>query len=358
MTLTWSTPGSNGGLPIAGYTVTASPGGATCTTGNLSCTVGGLTAGVNYGFTVTATNSGAYTSGPSNTLFATPTAAPTAPGAPNLVSAVRADSQVALTWQAPGSNGGSPITGYTATASPGGATCTTTGALFCTVGGLTNGVNYSFTVTATNAVGTGAPSNAMSATPATAPSAPTLLTATAGASQVTLTWSAPGSTGGLPISGYTATASPGGASCTTSALSCTVGGLTPGVTYSFTVTATNTGPYTSGPSNTLFATPTAAASVPGAPNLVSAARADSQVTLTWQAPGLQRRLADHRLHRHRQPRRPHLHHHRRPLLPDHRAHQRRQLLLHRHRHERRRHRRPLELALRNAGGRAQRAWPA
>ena len=89
------------------------------------------------------------------------------------------------------------------------------------------GTQLSFTVTATNAVGTGGASNSLSATPATVPGAPTLTSATAGSGSVTLAWSAPGSNGGSAITGYTASA--GGANCTTNGLSCTVTGLTPSV---------------------------------------------------------------------------------------------------------------------------------
>src|SRR4029079_18370144 len=72
----------------------------------------------------------------------------------------------------------------------------------CTVTGLTNGQTYSFTVTATNAVGTGPASNSLSATPATLPGAPILNSATRGNGQVTLAWSAPSTNGGSPISNY------------------------------------------------------------------------------------------------------------------------------------------------------------
>ncbi|MTB23398.1 MAG: hypothetical protein F2920_07005 [Actinobacteria bacterium] len=52
-------------------------------------------------------------------------------------------------------------------------------------------------------------------------------------------WNAPLDTGGLVITSYTATALPGGASCTSTTTSCVIVGLTTGETYSISVTATN-----------------------------------------------------------------------------------------------------------------------
>jgi hypothetical protein len=78
------------------------------------------------------------------------------------------------------------------------------------------------------------------------PGAPTGVHATAGNRSALVSWSAPASTGGSSIKGYTVTSSPGGKTCTTTgAKSCTVSGLTIGLTYTFTVRATNatrTGP--------------------------------------------------------------------------------------------------------------------
>ncbi len=127
---------------------------------------------------------------------------PTVPGAPTGLAATPGNGQVALAWTAPASNGGSAITGYTATASPGGATCTsaTPG---CTIGSLTNGTTYSFTVTATNAVGTGPASAPVSAKPATVPGAPRNVKASRNQTKgVTLTWTAPSSNGGSLVTGY------------------------------------------------------------------------------------------------------------------------------------------------------------
>ncbi len=88
----------------------------------------------------------------------------TAPDPPASVQATAGAERAVVSWVAP-RTGGSPIAGYAATSSPGGLTCSTTTALSCTVSGLTDGHAYTFTVTATNRVGTSAssfPSNPVS----------------------------------------------------------------------------------------------------------------------------------------------------------------------------------------------------
>lgn len=89
------------------------------------------------------------------------------PGAPTGVSATAGNGQATVTFTAPASNGGSPITGYTVTSNPGNIAASGSGSPI-TVIGLTNGSTYTFTVTASNAVGPGPssqpPSNSVTPT--------------------------------------------------------------------------------------------------------------------------------------------------------------------------------------------------
>ena len=157
-TVSWSAPAADGGSAITQYTVDSSPDGVTAAVSGstLSATVTGLTNGTAYSFTVAGTNAvgASEVSSPSNSV--TPKGPP---DPPIIVAAVAGSSQATVSWNAPSSDGASAITQYTVTSSPDGVTAAVSGStLIATVTGLTNGTIYTFTVTATNAVGTSDPS--------------------------------------------------------------------------------------------------------------------------------------------------------------------------------------------------------
>ena len=127
--------------------------------GGTTTTITGLTNGTSYTFTVKARNSSG--SSPSSSPSA-PVTPGTVPGAPTGVTATPGNSQATVSWTAP-SSGGIGITGYTVTSSPGGNVATS-GTTTAVVTGLSNGTAYTFTVVATNVLGTGpasSPSNSV-----------------------------------------------------------------------------------------------------------------------------------------------------------------------------------------------------
>lgn len=263
ISLSWTAPVSNGGSKITGYYVYegTSPGGESsdsviCTPTNppaeTPCVVTALATDTTYYFVVKALNAYGY-SAASNEASATLAAKP---DAPTMLTATPENTSVALSWTAPASDGGSPITGYDVYegSTSGGESSKPVNAELVTttsydVTGLTNGTPYFFTVTAVNEVGSSVASNEASATPViTAPGAPTDLTAIPGSSSVGLSWTAPSYDGGLTITGYDIYegTSPGGESPTpvngailVTTTAATVNGLTEGTRYYFTVEAVN-----------------------------------------------------------------------------------------------------------------------
>jgi len=242
----FTTPASDGGSTITGYTVTATPvssGTPITMSGTASpITVTGLTNGVSYNFTVAATNDTG--TGPASTaLSATPF---TTSDSPRSVKATPGNGQVVLSWTTPAFNGGSPITNYEVS-SDNGATWTplspaNPAATSYTFTGLTNGTSSVFAVRAVNAGGN-SPAAKASATPRTVPAAPTGVTLTPGNGQLTVKFTPPADNGGSPILHYLVTVTPvGGGSpitVTGTASPITVPGLAGGASYTVTVAAVN-----------------------------------------------------------------------------------------------------------------------
>ena len=189
---------------------------------------------------VPPTAAGGYLVGPAATV----------PGVPTNVTAVPGSAVATVSWTAPASNGGSPVTGYIVRVYTGTSTTpsssVTAGATATSlvVTGLGNGTSYRFDVAAVNAVGTGPASPLTAAvTPraALAP-VPSNVTGEAGNASATIRWTPPASTAG--ITGYRVRAFLG--TTTTVARTVNVGptltvaavpGLVNGTAYTFQVNA-------------------------------------------------------------------------------------------------------------------------
>jgi hypothetical protein len=106
---------------------------------------------------------------------------PVVPGAPTIGTATAGNTQASVTFTPPASNGGAAISGYTATSNPGGLTGSGTASPI-NVTGLTNGTAYTFTVRASNSVGTGSASAASNSVTPAVPLATSYTGTTAGGS--------------------------------------------------------------------------------------------------------------------------------------------------------------------------------
>ncbi len=274
--LAWSPPASNGGYPVSGYMiqyqldsgsfVTLTSNTGTSATGYSHT---GLTAGHTYNYKVFAINS-VGTGNSSNTASAIPTQVSTVPNPPTGLAASSASlTSISLSWTVPQNQGGSIVTGYKIEYKVGTGTYsvlisnTASTATSYLHTGLTTGTTYTYRVSAINSVGTGSPSNEVSATP-TKTYTPTAVTAVAVSStQINLSWVPPSETYNQIISGYRIDQRLSSGIFNTivdntgQSTSYSITNLSTGKTYTFVVIALYSGGIESNPSPEASATPTA-----------------------------------------------------------------------------------------------------
>ncbi len=233
--VSFSAPVNTGGSSITGYTVTANPGGATASGAASPLVVSGLSNGQAYTFTVTATNV-------AGTGSASAASNAVTPAAPQVITFANPGAQNFGTTPTLTATASSGLPVSFSSATPAVCTITSGGTLsFITAGTCTINANQAGNA-ATNAATTISQSFLVNAV---VPAAPVIGTATAGNAQASVSFSAPVTTGGSSITGYTVTANPGGATASGAASPLVVSGLSNGQAYTFTVTASNvagTGP--------------------------------------------------------------------------------------------------------------------
>jgi hypothetical protein len=207
VTVNWSAP-STGGAALTNYVVAAAPAAGAPTTltvgpSQTSATITGLANNTTYAVTVTAENSRG--SGGASTPVSLTTTNVTVPGAPTIISSSVASKSVTVTWSAPTSDGHNPISSYVvdvATPSSDRTVTVASTSRSATVTNLTNGASYTVTVWAVNGIGRGAASLPLVLIPSAVPSAPSLTKVVGAKGTLTLTWKAPTTNGGTPVTAY------------------------------------------------------------------------------------------------------------------------------------------------------------
>jgi len=285
------TPGFNGGSTITNYEYTLNGGGTwNLFSPNLTASpavITGLSGGTNYSqIKLRAVNANGRSSD-SVTVAGTPLVA--APSAPTNLSVAPGDGQLTISFT-PASSNGSPILRYEYSLD-GGSNYSQFPVNYLNspviITGLTNRALYtSIRLRAVNSVGAGAASATVSGTPSRVPTAPIITAVVAGNQSLTVSFTA-GNDFGVSISNYQYSIDGGTTWKTLSpsdALSpIVITGLSNGITYSaLRLRAVNS--IGTGDRSELFSgTPTAPATSPSAPIVISLLPGNQKVTLTLSA---------------------------------------------------------------------------
>ncbi|MDG6224784.1 MAG: fibronectin type III domain-containing protein [Candidatus Thermoplasmatota archaeon] len=207
--LSWETPLDHGGTPVTGFKVFR---GESSQEMGLYATIEGpehtyndtkVKNGLTYYYKVAATN--AVGDGP---FTEAKSARPAwVPSPPSNVQVTPGDGFVDISWGPPMNDGGDPVTelrifrGTDPNSSvPLLTSSVLTGSYRDTT--VTNGVEYYYSMSSSNSIGESIRTTPAPAMPSGKPTAPRNVISTAGSGSVRVTWDAPSSTGGLPLTGY------------------------------------------------------------------------------------------------------------------------------------------------------------
>jgi titin len=300
LTISFTNPVFTGGGDLVNYQYSLSTNGTTFSAftslspadATSPITIGGLTNGQQYYVKIRAVNT--ISAGLESAVLSTNTTPFTISGAPTITSVTSPSSgSVTVAYNAPAFNGGRSITDYVVEySSNSGSSWTafsdgTSTATSITATGLTNGTSYIFRVYAVTVAGNGTVSaNSSAIVPFTVPNVPTSFTTTAGSSSLILAFTTPAFNGGSQITGYEYSTDGGstyvlvsGSLSTSTAVTRTVTGLTPGTTFQTRVRVVNArGAGTAASSSGIPYT------VPNAPTSFTTTAGSSQLTLAFTTP--------------------------------------------------------------------------